>query len=298
MKSKTISIGILLSITFVFSSHAQQDDFPVLKGPYLGQKPPGTKPQLFAYDIIDNGDKVFAITFSPDGKECFYTKSIKTSTIMTTREMNSQWSKPVIAEFSGKFFDFEPIITPDGKKMIFGSKRPMSSDTKAVGIPQWFVKKTDNEWSVPKPMGSPFIDRFCMYVSVVNNGSIYFTGMDGIYLSKYINGKYLPPEKLDDKINSLQYAAHPFVAPDESYIVFDAQPVDGNAELFISFKNNKNAWTEPVKLGSDFNTHQNELCAFVSRDGKYLFFSRLSSVEGDIYWVDAKIVEKLNPKDL
>ena len=35
-------------------SHAQQKtkDFPVLKGPYLGQKPPGMNPEIFAPGII------------------------------------------------------------------------------------------------------------------------------------------------------------------------------------------------------------------------------------------------------
>ena len=136
-----------------------------------------------------------------------------------------------------------------------------------------------------------------MYVSVVDNGNIYFTGEDGIYLATYLDDDYSSPEKLSDNINKLQYAAHPFVAPDESYIIFDAQPQDGNAELFISFRDNDKKWTKPVKFGSDFNTSQNELCAFVSRDDKYLFFSRMSPGKGDIYWVDAKIIETLRPKN-
>jgi hypothetical protein len=40
MKPKAIFIGIILPLLFVLIGHAQQDDFPVLKGLYLGQKPP------------------------------------------------------------------------------------------------------------------------------------------------------------------------------------------------------------------------------------------------------------------
>ena len=32
-----------------------EEDFPVLKGRYLGQKPPGTKPEIFAPGIISTG---------------------------------------------------------------------------------------------------------------------------------------------------------------------------------------------------------------------------------------------------
>jgi len=38
---------ILLAFTYT-----EPDVFPVLKGPYLGQKPPGFKPELFAPGII------------------------------------------------------------------------------------------------------------------------------------------------------------------------------------------------------------------------------------------------------
>ena len=292
---KLILISCLLVTTM--STSAQQTDFPKLSGPYLGQKPPGMTPEHFGVGVIDNDERVFAITFSPDGKECFYTKSLTTNTIMTAKEINGRWSKPVIAEFSGKVFDFEPHITPDVTKMIFGSLRPLPGSNKQDEVHQWVIEKKDDGWSEPKPLGSPFSDGFCMYVSVANNGNIYFTGIDGIYLSVFLDGKHSTPKKLDQVINDLQYAAHPFIAPDESYLIFDAQPEDGNSELFVSFRNEDESWSKPQKFGSNFNTNQNELAAFVTRDGKYLFFSRMSRGKGDIYWVSAKIIEELRPKE-
>ena len=47
MKPKAIFVGILLVIIFLFISCAHQDDFPVFKGAYLGQKSPGMKPEVF-----------------------------------------------------------------------------------------------------------------------------------------------------------------------------------------------------------------------------------------------------------
>jgi hypothetical protein len=43
-----ISIILLLSILTLSSKSYSQDDFPVLEDPYLGQKPPGLIPELFA----------------------------------------------------------------------------------------------------------------------------------------------------------------------------------------------------------------------------------------------------------
>jgi len=43
---------------------------------------------MFGGGFIADGHRVFAITFSPDGRECFYTQSLKKYTIMTTREVD------------------------------------------------------------------------------------------------------------------------------------------------------------------------------------------------------------------
>jgi len=294
IKAAIVTIIILMmSIAFSLIS---AENFSSSGEPYLGQNPPGTTPEYFGAGIIDNDERVFAITFSPDGKECFYTKTFDDNTIMTTKEENGKWLEPKIAFFSGKTFDFEPHITPDGTKLIFGSDRALPG-TAEKGMHQWTLKKTDSGWSEPEPMGSPFDQGFCMYVSVANSGNIYFTGQGAIYESKYIDGKYFSPEKPDYNINALPAAAHPFIAPDESYLLFDAQPQDGNSELYISFKGDDNTWLKAVKLDSTFNTSANELCSFVSRDDKYMFFSRMSPGKGDIFWVDTKALEKYKEKE-
>jgi len=303
MKQRAIYVGILLSLCIVFNCCAQQDDFPVLKGPYLGQKPPGMIPELFAPGIISREDtREFAITFSPDGRECFFCRLLTNTFILTTKEVNGKWTDPDVAGFSGKNFDFEPHITPDGSRLVFGSNRPLPGSEKAIGFPQFYCEKDANGWSSPKPLGSPFKERFVMYVSVTNDGTIYFTGnengKDGIYMSKYRNGQYQSPVALGENINYLPTSAHPFISPDESYLIYDAQPQEGNADLFISFKKKDGTWTKSVSLGEKFNTDWNDMVAFVSRDGEYLFFSRLKPGKGDIYWVDAKIIEELRPDGL
>lgn len=73
MKPKAIYVGILLSILFAFSSHAQQDEFPVLKGPYLGQKPPGMMPEIFAPGFVStNKYTENSCSFFSDGRECYF----------------------------------------------------------------------------------------------------------------------------------------------------------------------------------------------------------------------------------
>lgn len=54
----------------------------VARGPYLGQKPPGKTPTIFAPGIISIADFAeIRIAFSPDGSECFFSRSSKKTSI-------------------------------------------------------------------------------------------------------------------------------------------------------------------------------------------------------------------------
>jgi hypothetical protein len=86
----------------------------------------------------------------------------------------------------------------------------------------------------------------------------------------------------------------PFVAPDESYIIFSARhPVRHDYDCFISFHRRDGTWSKETSLGDQINTSASEANAFVTADGKYLFFSR----KFDIYWVSANIIEELRQKE-
>ncbi len=77
MKQKVTIIGIMIMLGMIFSNCTQQSDFPVLRGPYLGQKPPGDVPELFAPGIVS--DVYFehsGAVFTPDGKELFWSTAI------------------------------------------------------------------------------------------------------------------------------------------------------------------------------------------------------------------------------
>jgi len=73
VKQKTIYPGILFFIICLFYCRAQENDYPILKGPYLGQKPPGITPEIFAPGIISTTNHLeFSGTFTPDGKIMYF----------------------------------------------------------------------------------------------------------------------------------------------------------------------------------------------------------------------------------
>ena len=66
--------------------------------------------------------------------------------------------------------------------------------------------------------------------------------------------------------------------------------------IFLSVSEKKdNSWSKPVNLGKEINSEAREIYPRISPDGKYIFFSSNRSGNWDIYWADAKILEKLRP---
>jgi hypothetical protein len=126
-------------------------------------------------------------------------------------------------------------------------------------------------------------------VAIAESGTLYFRTGDDLFYSKWINEKFSPPIKLSGMINSPYAEGKPFIAPDESYLIFIRYDmpvsIDGGRGLYISFKRGDGSWT-PAK-----NTDLNGSLPKITPDGKYFFFSR----GGDIYWMDAEIIENFKP---
>ena len=295
MKRKAIFILLMLFIFFIGTSHAQDrsKSFPVLKGPYLGQKPPGMTPEVFAPGIVSTDVSEFGCTFAPDGKLFYFARDRGgyKYTIYFMKEEKNGWTTPEVASFSGEYIDHEPFCSYDGKRLYWGSMRPLNDGN--VAYSTWFIEKEDATWREPQPL-----DFYAMYVTSSLNGTLYYTarGEGGacIARSRCVDGVYIDQEILGPPVFSEYWDAHPFIAPDESYLIFDSEnrPKTGECRLWISFRKEDGNWTVPINMGS--RIHQKAGYAMLSPDGKFLFFS----AGGDIYWVDAKVIEEFKPDEL
>ena len=303
MKLKPLSILILFMPSgFTFSQEASKNaaDFPVLTGPYLGQKPPGKTPEIFAPGIVstEKGWEA-AVTFSPDGKELFFTRraTIKgvENRILYMTIKDGKWTAPELAPFARNIMEYESFISPDGKKIYYNSDRPKPTGVETIGE-IWYSEKTPTGWGEGKYLTETINKGWIMFVTVSKYNNLYFTGgfnrKYGVYKSELVNGEYQEPEFLPDEINYLR-GAHPFISKDESYIIFDAQPDGmGKSQLFISFKDKNGNWLKAIKFDDTINATYTENIPSVSPDGKYFFFHR----NNDIYWVDVAIIYDLKPE--
>lgn len=258
---------------------------------YLGQKPPGMVPEIFAPGLISTAENIeFAGTFSPDFSEYFFTRR-KTGTIDNriyhVKLDNDKPTKPELAPFSYDCFEFEPHISPDGRLLYYGTRRPLEKKgalTKGTNI--WVTRKLSKGWGEPEYPGPPFDEA--MFVCLGDDGTLYNSGLTK---SEPVDGKYGPWEKMAPHLYGPYM--HPCVGPDESFIIFDTDhPLDGRGKsLLISFQNTDGSWGDIISFRElDRFRHLEKFgIPMLTPDKKYLFFSS----NGDIYWVDAKIIEEL-----
>ena len=285
-----IIISTLFLLLFISCSSEHKIDF-------LGQTPPDEIPKIFAPDIVSTELDEFGCTMSPDGREFYFTRTFldpRRHTIMVCKQGPAGWTQPEIADFSGQHSEGEPNFSPDSKRLFFGRLRVTEQNTLVSEI--YVMDRTADGWGEPKYLLPG------MFASISNNNTLYFTdistGMQkgDVVKSEHINEEYSEPEFLDGGVNSPAQDAHPFIAPDESYLLFDSNRPGGygSSDLYICFRDEDDSWSDAFNLGEPINTPEYDAIPFVSPGGEYLFFCRA----GDIYWVDAKTIKTLKSKTL
>lgn len=330
------SLMFILAFFFSLIINAQNKTFDIskTKGPYFGQKPPGMTPELFAPGFLSTNLTEYAPTFTKDGLECYFSFQglNNLNHILTSRFVDGEWTKPEFAVFTNFHHNADPYLSPDGKRLFFWSNRPPSPNAKPGNNSDiWYVEKTNDGWGEPVRLDSSInTNDWQIYPTVALNGNLYFSsnykngkGDFDIYMCHYINGKYSSPVNLGDSLNTSFIEQEPFIAPDESYIIFcsDRQvPKSNRWDLYISFKLSDGKWSKAVSMGNEINSPAMDQTPLVTSDGKYLYFSssRTGTIDystadlnfkkltgilnspqngsSDIYWVDAKIIETIKNK--
>jgi Tol biopolymer transport system component len=257
---------------------------------YFNQRKVGLTPEIFAPGVITTSTtSEFARTYSPDYKYYFFTRRnvSNANRLYYSENISGEWTTPAMSPISDDVAEFEPFITPDGKYLYFGSKRDGNSSL--VIFRSEFI---DGTWNDPIFVNNGLNDGFAMYISVTNTKNIYYTTMEGIYILEYVDGEYLHGAP------SGVTGAHSFISPDESFMLLDDSGGDNEyTSIYITYIY-EGEWSEPIKLDETVNLDgSNQICASISPDGEFLFFSRFTNGSSDIYWVDASILDKYNPSN-
>lgn len=261
-------------------------------------------PAFFSPDVF-SGEKRSGITFSPDGKlaliEEFSSFDPQTNkyTILLSELKTGIWTKPVVASFSGVYSDSKPSFSADGKKVFFASNRPFG-DEKKTDFDLWMVERKDKIWSKPVHLGDKInSDKDDLAPSSAKDGTLYFssfrTGGSGsldLYESEFVDGEYQTPQAVG-ALNTKSVENLPFVAADESFLIFEASGRQENigspaGDLYLSCRKN-GKWQTPQNLGEPINSPRSDRAAFYSeKNGKLYFVSNREASGLAFYQADFK----------
>ncbi len=332
MKIKSIVIGAALTIFLFLQGYPQQENLPLLKGPYLGQKPPGMTPEMFAPGIVSTCLQELNSVFSPDGQEFYFcVRAMGASSLFVMKCRQGVWGRPEPLPFAGAYNDIDVSLSSDGQQLFFCSNRPVSGS----GDPKedydiWMSERSGETWGAPRHLGDAVnSSRDDFYPITTKSRTLYFNsqragpGTNDIYMCRWADGKYAPAEKLGPEINTDRREFDAFVSPEESFMIFTSErPEDDDfGDLYISFRTGEGGWTPARNMGPGINGPGPEFGTVLSPDGRFLFFTRLNfprvtrnpdrpltyddylkmhnspdNASTNIWWVDAGVIEGLRPQ--
>jgi len=277
---------------------------------YFEQEPPNEIAQIFAPDFISkDGQFVQNCCFSPDGKEFLYVLTDgfwSFSKIMYSKYTEGQWTIPDTISFSKDVVtSLVPFFSYDGQKIFFisnGRKGYNSADI-------WMSQRTENEWGEPERLNNKVNSENDEWeVSIAKNGNLYFSsdrpggkGLFDIYKAEYNDGKYDTIKNLGFPINTNSADECPYIAPDESFLIFNSWKTNENFRgnnIYISYRKSDGGWTNPKDLGKAVNTDLLDIYPYITPDSGYIMFTRREkSNDNDnyshLYWIKNTIIDSL-----
>jgi len=274
---------------------------PFIKGPYMGQTPPGSTAQVFAPGLIsDTRPQTWEAfgTFSADGNTfCFQ----RVSGVFITENMGQGWTTPerIKSIPPDPWSPWSACLSPDANSIFFtrGLIKPLYKRN------LYRCNRTAGGWATPEQLGPPFSSSDKeLTCSLAANNSIYFGstrklkhGEDGIIWAIPFEGNTWAR---DEHIALNFPVGDPGIAPDESFMVCTAKDQPGgygHRDIYLILRLPDGTWSKPRNLGPRINTAFIEHGPRISPDKKYLFFNRsngwdyrINSVYSYIYWVELK----------
>jgi hypothetical protein len=291
IKSTVLVFVLFLSACTTHKYETKKNNPSTVENLYFGHKLPGLTPEVFVPKKSSSQDWKLWNTDSLDMNEFYFTY---------------QGNDP-----------FEPLVIVYRNEGNYyrASKYSFKHNpgNKNILYSRWnYIERIDSGWSQIKSLGSMFDreDLGIMVMSVSSEGTFVFDDFksnDGIRISRIIDGKREEPKLFGKEINSGQLTAHPFIAPDESYLLWDSEREDGygKSDIYVSFRQQDGSWSLAINMGDKINSQLVENGARLTPDGKYLLFERSEEKvredgstywESKKYWVDAKIIEQLRPQ--
>jgi len=175
---------------------------------------------------------------------------------------------------NSSFNNVNPLVSEDEETIVFVSELRFYDGVFAS-------KKRDGYWLPARNISLDFqSDNPIKPVYLTKDGnSLYLSRNDNddfnIYISRYNNGIWSEPEKLNNNINTNAAEIHACVSDDglTLYFVSNMEGGVGGFDIYKSRRNKEGDWGPAENLGPIINTVFDETTPFITESGKTLYFS-------------------------
>ena len=186
---------------------------------------------------------------------------------------------------NSKYDDLGPHITADGRTIMFG----VESSAENLGGTEdgediWITTSKDGKtWSKCYNMGDAINDKDANNLAAVSadNNMLLFCRTDGFQVRKRTQGGWSQPEHLSVKFQNEVTNMEGNLSPDGKAILFTSklkQNLFYNADskekdIYVTLQDENGNWSDPINLGKQINTAQDEISPFLASDGRTLYFA-------------------------
>ena len=235
---------------------------------------------MFARGVVSTEAPELGASFTPDGKTIYFNRLAddrSSIVIMRSDFVDGAWQRPDTAAFSGEWFDVDPFVSPDGKKLYYNSDRPRFEADTVDGFNAFVVELHGGEAGDPRYLPEPInSDSSDVFVSSTASGALYFSskrdGVRRIYRASN-DGPDAEVTLVEIDRNLEGGAGNPAISKDEKYLVFAADSETGDkSDIYIASLSD-GVWSSSRALDAPVNTTHTEFAPGWSPDGAYLYFT-------------------------
>jgi len=248
------------------------------------------------YHRLGNLDKALSyfnqfLAESQKGSTLIPLAEVRIAQISVAKKSGTPASGTSLAGVNTPFNELAPIISPDGKSLLYASAKPLADNGSAPYVePMFNVLPSDiyqitmdrtGVWSAPVPFSSNELklDEVLSSVSA-NERMLYYSSWNdpNVYMTEFAAGQFSKAKNVTVTVNNGKDKTAPynmqFVLSSDgktAFFVSNALSGKGGWDIFMIEKNGEN-WSEAKNIAM-INTEADEMAPFISLDGKVLYFA-------------------------